>query len=277
MSQTRVPITIRLDCFEGPLDLLLYLIQSHELDISKVSLSKITDQYLSTIRFMQGLSFDMASEFLVMAATLLYWKSKAILPKDGDDAQGNTNNAEDDVLTPEDLVRQLLEHRRFLAAGDDLGQFARLGEDVFARPNGRPAVERVWREMSVSDLVLSYQDTVVRSRRQRRVLRKETVSISQKIFEFADKLELGKITPLDDLISGNRERPEVVVAFLASLELSRLKKLRLHQQLVYHPIYLELITSLKGFDMQIATGFDAAVPPREPESAQEVNHETKEI
>ena len=76
----RVPITVRLDTFEGPLDLLLYLIQSHELDISKVSITKITDQYLAYVRLMQELNFDAASEFLVMAATLLHWKSKAGVP-----------------------------------------------------------------------------------------------------------------------------------------------------------------------------------------------------
>src|SRR5271163_3913462 len=78
----RLPITIRLESFEGPLDLLLYLIQSHELDISKISISKITDQYLAYVRLMQELNFDTASEFLVMAATLLHWKSKAILPQE---------------------------------------------------------------------------------------------------------------------------------------------------------------------------------------------------
>ena len=72
----RLPLTVRLESFEGPLDLLLYLIQSHELDISTVSITRITDQYLAHIRIMKDLNFDTASEFLVMASTLLHWKSK---------------------------------------------------------------------------------------------------------------------------------------------------------------------------------------------------------
>src|SRR3954467_807035 len=116
---SRLPITVRLESFEGPLDLLLYLIQSHELDISKISISKITDQYLAYVRLMQELNFDAASEFLVMAATLLHWKSRALLPQDlKTDATGNL--LEEGAFSQEDLVRQLLEHQRFLAAGENL-------------------------------------------------------------------------------------------------------------------------------------------------------------
>src|SRR5438270_13065729 len=98
----RLPITIRLESFEGPLDLLLYLIQSHEMDISRISISHITDQYLSYVRLMQELNFDIASEFLVMAATLILWKSKSLLPRDDEAVEGQ--NADDGELTQEDLI-----------------------------------------------------------------------------------------------------------------------------------------------------------------------------
>src|SRR5688572_16908597 len=106
--------TIRLEQFEGPLDLMLYLIQSQEMDISTVSISKITDQYLTTIKLMQDLDFDVASEFLVMAATLILWKSKALMPKDEEDEK--RDDSEDLPLTQEQLVQQLLERQRFLQA-----------------------------------------------------------------------------------------------------------------------------------------------------------------
>ena|SRR5579859_6390290 len=99
----RAPITVRLDTFEGPLDLLLFLIQSHELDISTVSIGKITDQYLAYVRLMRDLDFDLASEFLVMASTLLQWKSKSLLPQENQD--GDEARAEDDVpLTQEEQI-----------------------------------------------------------------------------------------------------------------------------------------------------------------------------
>lgn len=252
----RVPITIRLESFEGPLDLLLYLIQSHELDISRISIGRITDQYLAYVRLMQELNFDVASEFLVMAATLLHWKSKALLPQE-QKADANGQNGEEPELTQEELIRQLLEHQRFRAAGEDLAQLPKLGEDVFNRPNRRPPIERVWKEMDITDLALSYQDMLTRARKRTQVLKKETVSIAERIMEFATKLEVGKRSEMRSLMGVAPERPEIVVTFLASLELARLKKLRVYQEQTYQEIYLELLQSLIGFDLDLASGFDS--------------------
>jgi segregation and condensation protein A len=262
----RVPITVRLESFEGPLDLLLYLIQSHEMDISKISIGRITDQYLAYVRLMQELNFDIASEFLVMAATLLHWKSKALLPQE--DKLDGQNASADDELTQEDLIRQLLEHQRFRAAGDDLAQLPRLGEDVFTRPNMKPPVEKVWREMNITSLSLCFQDTVTRARKRTQILKKETVSLSDKIMEFGHRLQVGKLTDFKSLITIPGSRPETVVTFLASLELARLKKLRVHQEQTYQDIYLELLETLVNFDASVARGFDAvnATAPGQPVS-----------
>lgn len=261
----RAPITIRLESFEGPLDLLLHLIQSHELDISRISIGKITDQYLAYVRLIQELNFDIASDFLVMAATLLHWKSKSLLPQElKTDANGNL--IQDEEMTQEELVRQLLEHQRFMQAGEDLAQLPRLGDDVFTRPNFKPPTEKVWREMQITNLALCYQDMLGRARRRTKVLRKETVSINDKIMEFADRLEIGKMTEMTALLSDIRSRPEIVAVFLASLELGRLKKMKLYQEEAYQAIYVELLESIKGFDAQLASGFDS-VAERINESA----------
>lgn len=257
---SRLPITVRLESFEGPLDLLLYLIQSHEMDVSKISISRITDQYLAYVRLMQELNFDTASEFLVMAATLLHWKSKAILPQEEKQDQAGAG-AEDGILTQEDLIRQLLEHQRFMQAGQDLAQLPLLGEDVFSRPNRRPPVEKIWKEMNLTDLTLAYQDMLVRQRKRTQVLRKETVSLASKIIEFRDKLKIGKMTEFRDLLSAIPSRPETVAAFLATLELSRLKKMRVHQEIAYAAIWIELLESLKNFDANMVDGFEADTKP----------------
>jgi segregation and condensation protein A len=252
----RVPITIRLDHFEGPLDLLLYLIQSHELDISKLAISQITDQYLSYVQLMQELNFDVASDFLVMAATLIHWKSKAILPQEGTAADAALQG-EDAVLTPEQLLRQLLEHQRFLKAGETLSHLNLLGEDVFSRPNSKPPTEKLWKEMSITALALTYQDLLVKSRKRKTILKKETVSITDKIGTFTKRLKIGSRSTMRALIDDIQNRPEVVVTFLASLELSRLKKMRLYQEGTYQDIYLELLESLSNFNPGLATGFDS--------------------
>lgn len=250
----RIPIQVRLENFEGPLDLLLHLTQSHELDISKISIAKITHQYLAYVHLMQELSFDIASEFLVMAATLLHWKSRALLPQDEQNhLQENLENPEE--LTQDALVRQLLEHQRFRQAGKDLTQLPLLGVDVFSRSNDSPPIEKVWREMDLTDLCLSYQDILIRSRKRTQILKKETVSITDKIIEFGQRLEVGKLMEMKALLSVVPSAAETVITFLASLELARLRKLRLYQQGTYEAIYLELVETLKQFDFNLASGF----------------------
>lgn len=270
----RSAITVRLDSFEGPLDLLLYLIQNHELDICKISISKITDQYLAYVRLMQELNFDIASDFLVMAATLVLWKSKSLLPRD----EKATEASEEDeiLLTQEDLVRQLLLLQQFRNAGQDLAGRPRLGEDVFVRPNVKPPVEKKWKQMDMSALTLTLQDILIRARRRKQVLKKETVSLSDKISEFKDRLKLGEVTELRSLMSPLAERPEVVVTFLASLELARLKRLRIYQEDTYQAIYVELIQTLRDFNALLATGFDQPIESIQPLEAP-VAHVTPQI
>ena len=206
---------------------------------------------------MQELNFDTASEFLVMAATLLHWKSKSLLPNEDKDAAAA--DVEDFEMSQEDLIRQLMEHQRFLEAGENLAQLPLLGDDVFVRPNHKPPTHAVWKEMDLSQLTTTYQDILVRARNRTTVLKKETVSISDKIMEFGTKLSVGRLTELKDLLSPLATRPETVVTFLASLELSRLKKMRLHQEGTYNPIFLELLEALQSFDMSLASGFDAEI------------------
>jgi len=251
----RVPINIRVDRFEGPLDLLLYLIQSHELDVSKIAISRITDQYLAYVRLMQELDFDIASDFLVMAATLIQWKSKSLLPVDVDPNAVLTEG--DDLMSPEDLLRQLLEHQRFLDAGQELSRLPLLGEDVYQRPMTRKVTEKVWKSMEVTTLATTFQDLLVKERKRTTILKKETVSLSEKIVDFADRMEVGKLVGMRSLLRDLNSRPEVVVTFLASLELGRLKKMSLHQEKAYEEIYVQLLESIQGFDTELARGFDA--------------------
>ena len=250
----RIPITIRLDHFEGPLDLLLYLIQSHELDVSRISISKITDQYLSYVMLMQELNFDFASEFSVMAATLLHWKSKTLLPSDEVATAGAEEEA---VMSEEDLLRQLLEHKRFREMGGVLAGRNWLGIDVFTRQNPKPPIEKVWKTMDFNSLAVTYQDMLVRERKRKTILKKETVSISGKIVQFGERLKVGELTAFKKLVSENPSHAETVVTFLASLELGRLRKLRLFQEDTYQEIYLELVEQLGSLVQEFSSEFES--------------------
>jgi len=264
VATQRLPITVRLESFEGPLDLLLYLIQSNELDISRVSIAKITDQYLASIRLMREFNFEVAGDFLLMAATLLYWKSKALLPKKEEESSEEEEGPE---LSQESLILQILEHKRFLAAGDDLNQLPQEEIDFFIRPYRKPQVERVWREMSLSDLAMSYQEAIKRGRAKTSVLRKETVSVSERIRDFGDRLKVGVPTELKSLLQHSPQVGEVVVTFLASLELSKIRKMRVHQQETYDPIYLELLEDIRQISLDLASDFDVEALEKEAQSA----------
>ncbi len=270
----KAPVTFRLEQFEGPLDLLLFLIQNHELDISRLSLTKITDQYLAYVRLMQELCFDTASDFLVMAATLVQWKSKALLPVEPG-SETLASEEDDSPLTPEDLLRQLREHQMFLAAGQQLAARPKLHEDVFARANARPPIERVWRAMDLSDLTLSMQDTLVRANRRKKILRKETVSLSTKIADFADRLTIGQTRAMRELLSLNPDRPEVVVTFLAGLELAKLKKMKLFQEGAYQDIYMKLLASLQGLAGEWTSEFENPIPKAETKTETLTDDPTK--
>lgn len=246
---------IRLEQFEGPLDLMLYLIQSQELDISTVSISKITNQYLHAMKLMQELDFEIASEFLVMAATLILWKSRALMPKENENQNAEENAAP--VMTQEDLVRQLLMRQRYLEAASKLAQYPLLEDEVFVRPTKRPPVEKIWKEMNVSQLTTTYQDLLIReNKRARIVMKKETVSLQEKIQEMGRRLKMNIPESLDHFISDKSMRGEWVVGFLATLELSRLKLAKIHQNQTFDPIYVELIQEMINFDTKQTNGFD---------------------
>ncbi len=246
---------IRLEQFEGPLDLMLYLIQSQELDISTLSITKITNQYLHAMKLMQELDFDIASEFLVMAATLILWKSKALMPKENEN-----QNAEEDstpVMTQEDLVRQLMMRQRYLEAAAKLAQYPLLDDETFKRPTKRPPVEKVWKEMNISQLTTTYQDLLIReNKRARIVMKKETVSLQEKLQEMGRRLKMNVPEVLDHFISDKALKGEWVVGFLATLELSRLKLAKIHQEKTFDPILIELINEMINFDTKQTTGFE---------------------
>ena len=236
-----VPLRVQIDAFEGPLDLLLHLIEIRELDITKLAISQITDPYLAYVQQMQKLNFDAASEFLVVAATLIFWKSRSLLPPqvaaEDVDAEGAPE------LSPEELVRRLSLHRLYGQAGDLLGQRPRLGEHVFKRHNPKAPSLRVWQDCEFTAVAIAYQQLLERARKRIQVLRKETVSITERIQEILQRLRIGELTEMVSLLSVLAKRADEVATFLALLELGRTKRIRLYQETTYAPLFLELVAA----------------------------------
>lgn len=240
-------LRVKLASFEGPLDLLLYLIQKDEIDIRNIKIAEITDQYLRTIDLMRDHNLDIAGDFLLMASTLIYLKSRTMLP------QEETAQVEgEEIQTQEELMRRLMEHQRYRAMALDFKVMPTLGNDFFKRPlpDEREKREQLLKDMNLSDLTLAFQELMLRSRRPTAKVKIDKMSIADAAKKIADKLGAQEITDFQSLFSENVDRNELVVTFLAILELGRLQKIRVLQHAVFGTIYLVLRERLNLETMQ---------------------------
>lgn len=231
--------SVRLDKFEGPLDLLLHLIRKNELDICDIPISVIARQYLDYIKLMKDLNLEVAGDFLVMASTLLHIKSSLLLPQD------EQEEGEEDALDPRaELIRRLLEYQQYKEAGQLLEARALLGREVFARASPEPGlsaheVEEGPLELSLFDLVDAFRALLARIPVEsfHDVAPAETFSIADCINEILSILQERETVFFDDLVADDLTRERVIVTFLAVLELCRLKLVRIFQNVEHGSIW----------------------------------------
>lgn len=231
---------VRLEVFEGPLDLLLHLIKKNELDIYNIPIAEITRQYLEYIRLMKELNLEIAGEFLVMASTLIHIKSKMLLP-----TFVNEEEADEDEADPRaELVRRLLEYQRYKEAGQAMDGLELLGRDIFARKFPSPELEELKGEeetveVGLFELVEAFQRILAQAPAESfHEVTAETISIAQRINEILSLLqERGNVT-FDDLFAGFLDRERLIVTFLAILELCRLRLVKIVQVNRFGTIWL---------------------------------------
>jgi segregation and condensation protein A len=223
---------VKLDAFEGPLDLLLHLIRKNELNIYDIPIALITEQYLGYITLMQDLNLDVAGEFLVMASTLIHIKSRTLLPRP-DPTQEDAGLEED---PREALVRRLLEHQKYKAAAELLHDRETLRSAQYMRPDERvadAAGEEYEPELEVDlfSLLSAFKGVLERaSRRPMVVLPPSQMSIEDRIKQVLGRLSETEACGFEDLFSdGDGSRPFLIVTFLALLEMIRLKLIRVFQ------------------------------------------------
>jgi segregation and condensation protein A len=227
---------VRLDKFEGPLDLLLHLIKKHELSIYDIPIAQITAQYLAYIDLMQEMNLDVAGEFLVMAATLIHIKSRTLLPR-ADPAQ------EDGDEDPrEALIRRLLEHQKFKAAAELLHERETLRSAQWTRPDG-PIAEIAGQapepevEVDLFSLIAAFRSVVERARQRPKVyLPSEQIPIEDRIEQLMAMLSETEACGFEDLFADVQSRAGMIVTFLAMLEMIRLKLIRVFQSGAMSPI-----------------------------------------
>jgi segregation and condensation protein A len=225
-------IPLRLETFEGPLDLLLHLIKQNQVSIYDIPIALITEQYLQYLGLMQELNLDVAGEFLVTAATLIHIKSRLLLPR----PESAATDAADEIDPRDALVQRLLEHQRFKAAAELLHERETLRAAQWTRPDASVeaiAGEELEPELEVDlfGLLAAFQRVLERTKvRPAMPLPPEQISIETRIEQMLERLAAHEACGFEELFDDAASRGDVIVTFLALLEMIRLKLVRAFQQ-----------------------------------------------
>ena len=232
-------LEVILEAFEGPLDLLLYLIRRQNLDILDIPIAAITRQYIGYIEMMRELRFELAAEYLVMAAILCEIKSRLLLPR--------PPASEDEEADPRaELMRRLQEYARFTKAAEDLDALPRMERDTHLASAYVPErkVHVVPPEVDLKELLLAFRDVLNRADLYiSHQIRREPLSVRQKMTEVLDALASGEFLEFSTLFTATEGRLGVVVCFLAMLELGKAGLVEIVQDRPLAPIYLRSLAA----------------------------------
>ncbi|MFF2482111.1 segregation and condensation protein A [Paenibacillus sp. NPDC058071] len=243
-------VLYKLESFEGPLDLLLHLIDKAEIDIHEVSIHEITDQYMDYLHAMKELELDVTSEFLVMAATLLSIKSKQLLPKPPV-FEDEYEEWPDDGLDPRDeLIQKLVEYRKFKQIAEQLRDKEMERSLVYSRepddltPFMKEEIVNPLEGLHVSDLIAAFQRALKKAARRNVVatVQRDEISVKDRIQDIMHVLRQFETVRFSKLIRENMDKQEIVVTFLAILELMKMKHIRCFQ----HQLFDDIVIHWRG-------------------------------
>jgi len=232
MTEEPTNYSIKLDIFEGPLDLLLYLIKKNEIDIYNIPVALITEQYLQYIKIIKSLNLDLAGEYLVMASTLIHIKSKMLLP-----VPDESSPEETDEDPRAELVRQLLEYQAFKEAATALEKRPLLERDVFTRSapldddkEKSAENEEDLIEVNIFELIEAFHRLVSRiDQKELLEIDLEKMSLTDIINEVMERLTREKNLTFEELLGERRDRRRIIYTLLAVLELIKLKMVKAYQ------------------------------------------------
>jgi segregation and condensation protein A len=264
-------ILVKVDRFDGPLALLLHLVQKEEMHIQDLELNTITNQYLEYLQKMQDLNFDVAGEYLYMAATLLFLKSQSV----ADESNHNTikitaGDMSLEIQTRGELIHRLEELERFQRLGQRLWGLPKKGHEIFVKSKvDRKAIENsILTPLDLQELTETMMDLIRREKRKYTVVKRDRISIKEKLILLKTLLKEGETTQFDKLLDPNETGIiDKVITFISLLELARLKKLQIFQNEDMGSIYIEVKESLDSFDPESANGFDPEDEIKEGASA----------
>ena len=264
---------LELPNFEGPLDLLLHLIQTHALDILDLPIAFVTRKYVEYLGMMQKLNLDVAAEYLVMAATLAHIKSKSLLPK----PPIEEDSEEEDGLDPrEELIRRLLEYQKYKQVAEELSSRGLAGRDVFPRGSREAPIaegEPPLASVSLFKLLDAFQAVAERVAGDLSFeIDAERITIQERMTELLELLELRERVLFEELFDGITTTYELVVSFLAVLEMGKMQLISIYQADPKSPIHIErqIVPPNEVTDEVADEVADEAIDERAPEpSSQE--------
>ena len=228
-------LEVFLDAFEGPLDLLLYLIKRQNLDILDIPIADITIQYVEYVELMRELNLELAADYLVMAAMLAEIKSRMLLPR-------STEEEQDEEDPRAELIRRLQEYERYKQAAEDLDSLPRLERDVFQANADFPdrIIERIEPDVDLKELLLALKEVFHRADMfSSHHVEREALSLRERMSMVLDKIDSEAFTPFTELFDFKEGRDGVVVTFMAVLELLKQSLLEIVQAEAFAPIHVK--------------------------------------
>lgn len=264
-------IQVKTDHFDGPLGLLLLLIEKEEMNIRELDLTRITKQYLDYLAQMKELNFDVAGDYLFLASTLLLLKSKVcVTEEDAKNLELDLGVEGMHITSQSELIRRLEELQLYQKMSKRLWDLDKKGHEVFVKPriDRKAIVNSILTPMDLNSLTLAMVDFLFRQRRKYTVVKRDRLSIKEKLKFLKSNLKLGEQTTFDTLLemNGQPEKSEdgeiknptdnIVITFISLLELARLKRINVFQNEDRSTIYINVVRSLEDFDVEQANGFE---------------------
>lgn len=266
-------IKVRTDHFDGPLALLLLLIEKEEMDIRELDLTKITTQYLTYLSQMQEMDFDVAGDYLYLAATLLLLKSKNCLTEEESARlKDGLEGSEDLHITSQaELIRRLEQLKHYQRMGQKLWALDKKGHEIFVKPkvDRKAIINSILTPLELDSLTTVMMDLIFREKRKYTVVKRDRLSIKEKLIFLKSFLQKDVRTDLKHLIEldGGMTTDNIVITFISLLELARLKRVSIFQNEDRGQVYIDVVSALEDFDVESANGFE---PEAEAAAAGEV-------
>lgn len=272
-------IQVKTDHFDGPLGLLLLLVEKEEMSLRDLDLTKITKQYLDYLAQMRDLDFDIAGDYLFLASTLLLLKSKICIAEEelkGLESEFGVEGLH--ITSQSELIRRLEELQLYQKMSKKLWELDKKGHEIFVKPrvDRKAIINSILTPMDLNSLTMTMVDFLFRQRRKYTVVKRDRLSIKEKLKFLKENLKLGEQTTFDSLLEqngkaeeGKDETDNIVITFISLLELARLKRINVFQNEDRSTIYVNVVRSLEDFDVEQANGFEDETPTPAPEGGVE--------